>query len=181
MSQGEHRQQRGIACLIAKVVLELAACQFRTRGGLGCNETGLLAFEDVVPHEGEGDAAEVGTTAKAANHHIGIFACHRHLLFCLQADNRLMQGDVAQHGAEGVFAVRRGACQFDGFGDCRTQRTLVVGVFSQDVLSCTGRHGGRRSDQRAESLHHAAAIGLLFVADFNLIDGCFQSEKACGV
>ena len=78
------RQQRGIAGLVAEVVTELTAGELRTAIGLGGNELGFLSVQQVVTHEGEGDSTEVGTTTKAANHHIGIFACHGHLLLCLQ-------------------------------------------------------------------------------------------------
>ena len=59
VSEGEHGQQGCVAGFVAKVILEHAACEFRARGRFGCDELRLLAVEDVVAHEGEGDAAEV--------------------------------------------------------------------------------------------------------------------------
>ena len=121
MSEREHGQQRRIACLISKVILELAACQLRAGCRFRSDKTGLLSFQDIVTHEGEGDAAEVGTSAEATDHHIGILTCQLHLLLGFQTDDSLMQGDMAQDGTERVFAVGCHACQLDGFGDGSTQ------------------------------------------------------------
>ena len=51
----------------------------------------FFPVENIVPHEGESNTAEVGTSAKAGNDHIGIFTCHLHLFFGFQADDCLMQ------------------------------------------------------------------------------------------
>ena len=95
MSQRVHRQQWRIASLVAKVVLKLTTCQFRTRIRLCSDEARLLAILDVVTHEWESDTAEVGSTTEASNHHVWIFTCHLHLLLSLKADDRLMQRYMA--------------------------------------------------------------------------------------
>ena len=105
MTQGIHGQQRGVSCYIAKVILEHAMGQFRTTGWLGCYETGLLAFQNIVTHEGEGNTTEIRTTAKASYDNIGIFTRLLHLFLCLQSDNSLMQGNMAQHRAKRIFTV----------------------------------------------------------------------------
>ena len=134
-----------------------------------------------MAHEWECDTAEIGTAAKARDNRVGIFTGHFHLFLGFQPDDGLMQGDVAQYRPERVFAIRGRACQFDGFRDGRTQRTLIVRVLGQDVLARTGGHGGRSGDLRAERLHDAAAVGLLLVTDFDLIDSRFQPEHLGGV
>ena len=108
MAQREHRQQWGISGLVAKVVAELTACELRTAVGLGCDELCVTLTAQVMTHEGEGDTTEIGTTTEAADHDVGVFACHRHLLLCLQADDGLVESYVIQHGAERLFTVRRG-------------------------------------------------------------------------
>ena len=113
VTQREHGQQRRVASLVAKVVAELAACQLRTAVRLSSNELSLLAVEDVVAHEGESNAAEVGAATEAGNHHIGIFTSHLHLLLSLQTDDGLVQTHVVQHGAKRIFAIRRGRCQLN--------------------------------------------------------------------
>ena len=49
-------------------------------------------------------------------------------------------------------------------------------MFGQDILTCTGRHGRRRSDLCTESLHDATAVRLLVIADLYLVNSSFQTE-----
>ena len=134
-----------------------------------------------MAHEGEGDTAKVGTSSEAGDDGVGIFTRHFHLLFGFQSDDGLVQGHVAQYGAEGIFAVGSGLCQLYGFGNGCSQRALIVGMGGQYIFSGAGRHGGRRGNLRTECLHDAAAVGLLLVTDFYLIDSGFQSEEAGGI
>ena len=117
VAQGEHGQQRRIACLVAEVVAELTAGELRTAVGLGSNKFGVALAAQVVTHEGERNAAEVGTATEAADDNVGVFACHLHLLLSLETDNGLMESDVVEHGSEGVFAVGRSGCQLNGLAD----------------------------------------------------------------
>ena len=88
-----------------------------------------------------------------------------------------MEGDVAEHRAERVFAPGGGARQFYGLGDGSAERALVVGIDGENVFAGTCRHGRRRRHLRAEGLHHAAAVGLLLVAELDLIDSGLQAEQ----
>ena len=98
---------------------------------------GLLAVEDIMTHEGESDTTEVAATTETSNHCVGIFTCHGHLLLGFKTDDGLVQTHVVEHRAKGVFTVRRGGCQLYCFGDGGTQRTLVIGVVGDDVLTST--------------------------------------------
>ena len=181
VAEGEHREERRVARLVAKVILEMPSCQFGARSRFGGHVAGFASFLDGVAHEGEADAAEVGAATEASDDDVGVFAGHFHLFFRFKADDGLVQGDVAHDGTERIFAVGGFACQFYGFRDGRAQRALVVGFARQDVLSGAGGHGGRRGDLCAEGLHDAAAVGLLLIADFHLIDSGFQTEHLGGV
>ena len=123
VTQCVHREQWGVTSLVAEVVAELTAGEFRTAVRLGCNELGVALTTQVVTHEGEGDTTEVGTTAEAADHDIRIFASHLHLLFGLQADDGLVETYVVQHGAERVFTVRCSGGELYSLRDSCTQRT----------------------------------------------------------
>ena len=70
-----------------------------------------------MAHEGEGDTTKVGTSSEASDDGVGVFTRHFHLLFGFQSDDGLMQGHVAQYGAEGICAVGSGLCQLYGFGN----------------------------------------------------------------
>jgi len=128
VAQGEHREQGRIAGFVAEIVAELAACQLGTRRRLGGHEARLPSFENVVAHKREGDAAEVRASAEAGNHYVGVLSRQRHLLFGLEADDGLVECDVAQNGTERIFAVGSFARQLDGLGDCRAERALMVGM-----------------------------------------------------
>ena len=138
MTQRVHREQRGVTCLVAEVVAELTTGEFRTTVGLGCDELRVTLTTQVMTHEGEGDTTEVGTATEAADHDIGIFACHLHLLLSLQADDGLVKTYVIQYGAECVFTVRCGSCQFYCLRDGGAERTRVGWILRQNVLTGTG-------------------------------------------
>ena len=112
-----HREERCVACYVAEVVLEDSVGELRTAGWFGCYEACLLAFEDVVAHEGEGYASEVGAAAEASDDDVWVFACFLHLLFGFESDDCLVEGYVTEYGAEGVLAVGGVDGKFDGLGD----------------------------------------------------------------
>ena len=176
MADRVHREQGSHARLIAEVILELAPRQFRTGGRFRCDETRLLAFLDVVTHEGIGDAAEVGAAAEARDDDIRILARQRHLLLRLQADDSLMQAHMIQHGTERVLAVRRRNGQLDGLRNRAAQGTLVIGIHRQDILAGAGGHRRGRRDRRAECLHDGAAVRLLVVAGLDHIHRALDAE-----
>ena len=59
MTEGVHRQQGSIACLVTEVVAELSTRQLRTAVGLGSDELRMALSAQVMTHEGEGDTTEV--------------------------------------------------------------------------------------------------------------------------
>ena len=83
VAQGVHRDQRRIARLVAKVILELATRQLRAGSRLGGDDAHLFVLDQLVAQEGERDAREVGSATEAADHDVGILARHLHLLLGL--------------------------------------------------------------------------------------------------
>ena len=182
MAQGEHRQQRRVAGLVAKVVFKLATGEFRTAVRLCGDELCVFvrAVEDVA-HEGEGNAAEVGTATEAGDHLVGILPGHLHLLLSFQSDDGLMEGDMVQHRAQRVFTSRCGGGQLDGLRDRCTQGAGMVGVSRDDVLSGACRHRGRSFHSSAEGAHDHRAVRLLLHRDLHLIHGGLQSVELGGI
>ena len=181
VAQGEHGQERGHAGLVAEVIFEFTLGQFGAGAGLGRDEAGLLAILDVVAHERKGQAAEVGAAAEAGNHDIRIFSSQGHLFLGFQADDRLVQAHVVQHGTQGVLAVGGVHGQLNGFGDGAAQGTLVVGVAGDDVLAGTGAHGRGGRNGGTEGLHDGTAERLLLVADLYHIYGAVNAELLGGI
>ena len=137
VTKREHRNERCISCLVAEIILEDTTRELGATCRFGGNKLGGLAVEDIMTHEGECQSAEVTTTAEAGNHNIGVFACHLHLLLGLKTDDCLMEGYMTEHRTQGVFAMRSGCGEFDSLRDCRTERTGMCGIDSEDILSCT--------------------------------------------
>ena len=179
--QREHRQQRRIAGFVSEVVAEDSARELRAGVGLGRDVARLSAFLERVAHERERDAAEIRSAAEAADDQVGVFACHFHLFFGLETDDRLVQRDVAQHRAERVLAVRRAHRQLDRLRDRRAERALMVRMLGEYFASGFGRHRRRGGHLRAESLHDRAPVGFLLVTDLDHVDGQFQPERLGGV
>ena len=179
MAQGVHRQQRCIASLITEVVLKLSACQFRTTLGLSSDKFRFLAVEDVVTHEGEGNTTKVRATAEAGNHRIRIFPSLCHLFLSLQTDDGLMQSHMVEHGAQCIFTIRRCCCQLYCLAHSRSQRTHVLRILCDDVLSCTSAHRRTALNGSTESTHDARAIRLLLHGNLHLIHSSLKSEHTC--
>ena len=181
VSEGVHGQQGGVAAFVAEVVAELAAGEFGATLGLCSDVFGGPSIEDGVAHEGEGQAAEVGAATETGNDGVGVFAGHFHLLLGFKAYDGLVQRDVAEYGAEGVFAAGGGGGQLDGLTDGGAERAAVVGVLRDEVLAGAGTHGGGAFHRGVEGAHNHGAVGLLLHGVLHLIDGAFQPEHFGGI
>ena len=61
---------------------------------------------DLVPHKGQGHAGEIASAAGAADDDIRIFPDFLELFLGFQSDDGLVQQDMVQNTAQGIFAVR---------------------------------------------------------------------------
>ena len=100
----------------------------RAGGRLDGDDAGLLALLDVLAHEREGDAGEVGAAAHAADHEVGIGAGQLHLLEGFLADDGLMEQHVVEHRAQRVVGVVALSGHFDRFADGDAQAARGIRV-----------------------------------------------------
>ena len=105
VAEGIHRNKRSITGLIAEIVLQHTACQFRTRRRLCCNKTRGALSRKVMAHEREGYARKVRAAAEASDNNVGILSGHLHLFLSLQADYSLVECHMIEHRAEHILAV----------------------------------------------------------------------------
>ena len=127
--QREHLHYRPDADCVAKVKRVNAArergasCRFR-RDEAG---RGLRASE-LVSNEGVGESGKVGSAAHASDDDIRVFPGHLHLLLGFLPNDRLVQQDMVDHGAERILRVIVGRCVFDrlGYRDAKAARRLRV-------------------------------------------------------
>ena len=118
MPQCVHLHQRRNPNGIAEVISILAARQAWARRRFDGDDTGTLAFLQVLPHEGQRDSAEVAATTRAADHNVRVFPCHLQLLERFLPDHRLMHQHVIQHRAERIFVFpAAGRCRFHRLAD----------------------------------------------------------------
>ncbi len=93
----------------------------------------------LLADEREGDAGEVGAAAGAADHHVRIGVRLLHLLDRLDADHRLVQQHVVEHGAERVFRVGVLGRDLDRLGNGDAEAARRIRVLGEDGAA------GRRS------------------------------------
>jgi len=175
MAEGVHLHQRRVAGDIAEVIGIDTLGQARAGTRLGRHQAHLLARR-FIGEEGEGGAGEVGAAAAAGEHHVGIVTDLLELLLGFQADHRLVQADVVEHGAEAVIGVLARGRFFHRFGDGKAKRTGIVRIRRQRGATRVGHVGGRSEDFRSPGLHHRAAEGLLVVAHLHHVDAHFDAE-----
>ncbi len=130
-----------------------------------------------MSHKGESESAEVTAATEAGNDGVGLFTGHLHLFLGLQTDDGLMQRDMVHHGAERIFAARRGSSQFDGLGDSRAERARMVRLTGDDIFAGAGGHRRRTGDSSAESAHDRTAVGLLLHRYLHLINGALKTKS----
>ena len=177
MTQGKHRQQRSISSLITKVIFKLTTSQLRTALWFCSDKLGMLLALQVMTHEWEGKSTKVTTTTKTSNHLVRILTRHRHLLFSLQTDDSLMQSHVIQNRTQGIFTARSGCSQLNSLRNSSTQRTRMMRIASNDVLTSTCTHTRRTLNGSTKGTHDAGTVWLLLHGNLYLINGSLQSVE----
>src|SRR2546425_1996026 len=100
VAEGVHLEQRGESRMVWEVV-PVFPLEVRGRRTLGRDEADPLAVER-VREEREGEASEVRSAAEARHHQVRILADLLELPLGLEADDRLMEEDMVQDGAEAI-------------------------------------------------------------------------------
>ena len=177
MTQGKHRQQRSISSLITKVIFKLSTSQLRTALWFCSDELGMLLALQVMTHEWEGKSTKVTTATKTSNHLVRILTCHLHLLFSLQTDDCLMQSHVIQNRTQGIFTARSGGSQLYSLRNGCTQRTRMMRIAGNDVLTSTCTHTRRTLNGSTKGTHDAGTVWLLLHGNLYLINGSLQSVE----
>ena len=180
VAQGVHLEERRELGGVAVVEGVDALGHGRAGGRLDRDDAGLLALLDVLAHEREGDAGEVGAATDARHDEVGIGAGQLHLLEGFLADDRLVEHDVVEHRAERVVRVVALSGDFDRLADGDAQAARGIGIGGQDGAAAVGGVGRAGDDFRAPHADHAAAIGLLEVGDLHHVDQAFHAEELAG-
>ena len=165
---------------IAKIIGEATLGEAGAGCGFDGDYAGVALALDLASQVGHGQAGEVGAAAGAAQDDVGLVAGHRHLLDGLLADDGLVEEDVIQYAAQGVFGIGILGGHFDGFGDGDSKRPVGVGMLGQNGAAGVGLRAGAGGDGGAEGFHQGAAIGLLVIADADHVDLALEAEKGAG-
>ena len=175
MSQSVHWQQWSITCLITKVVLKLTAGQLRTAIWLCSDKLSMLLTAQVMAHEWEGKTTKVTTTTETSNNGIRILTSHLHLLLCFKTNYSLMKSHMIEYRTQSILTSRSCCSQLYCLTDSSTERTRMMRIASNNVLTRTSTHGRRTLYSGSEGTHDAGAIRLLLHSNLNLIYSSLQS------
>lgn len=165
---------------IAEVIGVGAAGEGGAGGGFDCDDAGFLASAESGTDEGEGDAGEVGSAAGATDDDIGVIIGHLELFDGFDADDGLVEQDVVEDGAQGVFGIFRLGGDFHGFRDGDTEAAGVVGALGEDGASGLGFLGWRGYAACAVGFHDGAAVGFLVEGDLDHEDLDIEAEDGAG-
>ena len=161
---------------VAEVVGVDAPGQRRRGLRLGGDHPVVGLAAELAPDERERQPGEVRATAGAADDHVGILACHLHLLERLVPDHRLVQQDVVEHRAQRVLGVVAGRGVLDRLRDRHAQGAGRVRGRGEHRASVV-RLGARARDHlRAVGLHQDPAVRLLVVARADHVDLDLEPE-----
>ena len=86
---------------------------------------------------------------------------------------------MVEHRSKHILAVGRGARQFHSLRNGGAERTLIVGIVGNNVLTGASWHTWRCYHLCAVGLHDRAAIGLLVIRHLHHIHCQCQAEVLC--
>ena len=102
VAQGVHGQQRGHLDRVAEVIGKRAPGHGGAGGGFNTDDVDVLAV-DLVPDKGKAQPGKIAAAAGAADDDIRVITGNGHLFLAFQADDGLVQHDMIQNTAQGVF------------------------------------------------------------------------------
>ena len=179
-TEGVHLHDRGHLAGVAEVVGVDAAGQARRGLGLDGDDPVLGAVAEVPAEEREGQPGEVRAAAGAPDDDVGRLAGHAHLLDRLLPDDRLVEQDVVEHGAERVLGVVTSRRILDRLADRHPERTGAVRRLGEDRAPVVGRERRAGHDLRAVRLHEDPPVRLLVVARADHVDLDLEVEQGAG-
>ena len=134
---------------------------------------------EVVTEEWEGNTTKVTTTTETSNHLIRILTCHRHLLLCLKTDNGLMKRHMIEHGTQCILTAWCCGSQLNSLTDSCTERTRMMRITCDDILTGTCTHGRRTLYSGSKRTHDAGTVWFLLHGNLYLINCCLQTVEFC--
>jgi hypothetical protein len=137
----------------------------------------VLPVAQVGADEGVDQAGGVGAAADAADDDGGVLAGQLESVDRLLADHRLVEADMVEDRAEGVFGVGRFGRHLDRLGDRDAEAAGLVGGLG---AAGVGEVGGAAVDAAAPGLDHRPAVGPLVVGDADHEDLALEAEEAAG-
>src|SRR3989475_495774 len=169
----QHRRERGVV----REVVSVPPLEVRGRGALRREEADFLAAERIC-EERKGESPEIRAAAEAGDHQVRIFADLLELPLGLEADDRLMEEDMVQDGAEAVDRLVIAPRVFEAFRHRDAQGAWVMRVFLEQGPS--GRRLRTRGsvDCRAVQPHELAALRLPIVDRADPEDRRLQAREA---
>src|SRR5439155_15393089 len=158
-------------------VVSVLPLEVRGRGALGRDEADLFAME-YIREEREGETPEVRSAAEARDHQIRILADLLELPLGLEADDRLMEEDMVQDGAEAVDRLFIAAGGLESLRHRDAEGSGMVRVLLEEGAPRCRHRTRRRVDRRAVHPHELPALRLPVVDRADPEDRRRQSGEA---
>src|SRR5439155_11908766 len=165
--------------VVRKFVLVIAL-DVRRRLTLRGDECEVLPV-DRVAQEREGEPTEVRTPAEARDDGVRVLTEDLELPLRLQADDRLMEEDVAEDGPEAVYRLLVSAGVLEPLGHRDPEGPRVLRILLQEGAADLRRVARGCVDLRAEHTHEGPPFRLPVVDRPDPVDRRLQSDEARGV
>src|SRR5437870_9076336 len=158
VAEGVHLEHRGEFRMVCEVV-PVFPLEVRGRSTLRRDEADPLAVER-VREEREGETSEVRSAAEAGDHEVRILTDLLELTLGLEADDRLMEEDMVQDGAEAIDRLLIAPRVLEPFRHRDAEGPGMLRVLLEEGASRC-RHRTRGSvDRRAVHSHELPALRL---------------------
>src|SRR2546426_7922551 len=158
-------------------VVPVFPLEVRGRRTLGRDEADPLAVER-VREEREGEASEVRSAAEARRHQVRILTDLLELTLGLEADDRLMEEDMVQDGAEAIDRLLITARVLESLRHRDAQGSGMVRILLEERAPRCCLRTRRSVNRRAVHPHELPALGLPVVDRTDPEDRRWQPGEA---
>jgi len=178
MAEGIHCEQWSHTGGVAVVISEWSSCHSWTGGWFDGDYFDISAV-NFVCGKWKSESCEVASASGTTDDHIGSFLSGDfELFFGLKANNRLVEEDVIEDGAEGIFSfagfISDGG--FNCFAYCDPEAPGRIGHVFEDFSSCVCFITWACDAVSAPDLHHKFPERFLVEADSDHKDFAFEAD-----
>ncbi len=179
MSQTMHGQQGGHLHGIPEIIDKRTFGHGRAGSRFDGDDLHLFTA-DLVPDKGQGQTGKITSSPGATNDNVRVIADFLELFLGFQSDDGLMEQDVVQNTAQGIFAAGVGDGVLHGFTDGDTETSRRVRILFQYGPAGFSVRTGAGDTGRSPGIHHQPSVRFLIITDPDHVNFDLQPEKGPG-